>query len=138
MSDTSTREVPARELKVGDVIVAKGGRKARYLVVHVMPGLGAGPYLTLKDGVGGTVEHETGFDSRDATYTVEPFVIRPRETPEELKAREDRFARAKDVVARYERGEATRAEQAWAVDEMWRTSLGPADPPKPYPIEYAI
>lgn len=68
-----TREVAAKDLKVGMVIVAKGSQR-RVEIVSIMAGMGGPhcPYLTVKDlATEMTSDHDTGFDSRSATYTVE-------------------------------------------------------------------
>lgn len=69
----ATQEKKARDLKVGDLIIAKQGGK-RYAVVGVdVSGLGGpnAPYLTLSREGGVLVGHDTAFDSRMATYAVE-------------------------------------------------------------------
>lgn len=59
------------ELSVGDIIVAKKGGK-RYEVTAINAGMKGRmfPYLTLKCD-GEKAEHDTGWDSYSATYTVE-------------------------------------------------------------------
>ncbi len=68
----NTIEKKACELAIGDVIIAKQGGK-RFEIVKMQAGaIGNGlPYLTLKNESGKENEHDTSFDSRSATYTVE-------------------------------------------------------------------
>ncbi len=65
----ATIEKLAKDLVVGDTIIAKqGGYK--FVIVSIMVGI-SGPYLTLRREDGSEAEHDTSFDSRSATYTVE-------------------------------------------------------------------
>lgn len=64
------RQAVAAELGVGMVI--RSHRDRCYRIVGIIPGM-AGPYLTLENtATGERVEHDTSFDSRSATYAVEP------------------------------------------------------------------
>jgi len=56
------------------ILVPKGKIKQKYEITEIMPGPGGQnfPYLTMKIvGKLNEVEHDTGFDSRSSTYTVE-------------------------------------------------------------------
>jgi hypothetical protein len=59
------------ELKIGDVIVAKQGKR-KYTITEIDAGVGGkhDPYLKLKTANGETLGHDTYFDSVSATYTV--------------------------------------------------------------------
>ena len=66
-----TSEVSAADVRVGDTVIAKRGDR-RYKVTDVSLGaLAPCPYWKLTDQDGSEVEHDTSFDSRNATYTVE-------------------------------------------------------------------
>ncbi len=51
--------------------------------------------------------------------------MKQSETLEELDAREERYDRARRI---YDDPRSSRGERLEALDEMWRTSLGPAKP----------
>lgn len=68
---SKTREVTAKQLAVGMVIVSKKD-ESRHQIVSMMPGMGVGPYLTLLNiETGVESEGDTCWDSRSAKYTVE-------------------------------------------------------------------
>jgi len=70
----NTREVSAKDLQVGMILVGKDSQKRRFEIINVIPSMGGRnhPYLTMKVVVTGeTVEHDTSFDKFSATYTVE-------------------------------------------------------------------
>lgn len=74
----SSVEKTREQLRIGQILVAKQGGK-RYEIVGIMPGLNGKhfPYLSLRGEDGKSVEHDTGWDSYSATYTVEESTNEP-------------------------------------------------------------
>jgi hypothetical protein len=70
--DSSTIEVSRDDLRIGDVLISKRDRNREFHIEAISTGIyGHGwPYLTMRDGDGNKVEHDTSLDSTYATYTI--------------------------------------------------------------------